>query len=102
MRFRARWLERGVVSVVGIDARREPAAVRPGGEIRADERRDPRLVGGEVGGGDALAPLAGSAAPEEGARVLPVLLRRSRRDVGAALAHPGQTRLQRQLTCAFR
>jgi hypothetical protein len=35
--IRALGLERDVVSAVGIDARREPAAVRPGGEIRADE-----------------------------------------------------------------
>jgi len=31
--------ERGVGSAVGIDARREPAPVRPGGEVRADQRR---------------------------------------------------------------
>src|SRR5687768_8833000 len=41
-------LKRAVASAFGIDTRREPTAVHPGGEIRADERRDPRLVGGEV------------------------------------------------------
>ena len=57
------------MSAFGIDARSEPTAVHPGGEIRADERRDPRRdprrVRGEVGGGEARPPLAGSAAPEE-------------------------------------
>src|SRR5215203_4758017 len=89
-----------VGSAVGIDARREPAAMSPGGEIRGDERRDPRLVGGQVGGGDALAPLAGCAAAEEGARVLPEPERGARPVNGAALAHPGQARLCRQLTRA--
>src|SRR5215212_3783512 len=93
---RAHGLSHEIVSACGIDARGEPAAVCPGGEIRADELRDPRLVGGEVGGGETLAPLAGSAATEEGAHVLPVLLRRVWRDVGTALAHPGQTRLRRE------
>src|SRR5215213_6591477 len=88
--IRALGLEREVVSAVEVDARREPTAVYPGGEIRADERRDPRLVLSEVRGGDALAPLAGSAATEEGAHVLPGPLRGSRRDIGSALAHPLQ------------
>src|SRR5215216_6300266 len=92
--IRALGLERAVVSAVQFDAGREPATVYPGGELRADERRDPRLVRGEVGGGDALAPLAGSAAAEEGVRVLPTPLRPARRDVGTALAHPGQAHLQ--------
>src|SRR5215207_8213199 len=90
------------MSAFGIDARREPTAVLPSGEIRADESRDPRLVRGEVGGGEARAPLAGSAAAEEGAHVLPGPLRRVRRDIGGALAHPGQARLRRELTRAFR
>ena len=46
------------MSAVGIDARREPAAVRPGGQIRADERRDSCLVGSQVGSGKVGAPLA--------------------------------------------
>src|SRR5215204_1416659 len=95
-------LEREVVSALGINARREPAAMRPGGEIWAHELRDPRLVGGEVGGGDALAPLAGSAAAEEGAHILPDPLRGVRCDVSTALAHPGQARLGRECACALR
>src|SRR5215210_1355230 len=93
MRVRALGLERAVGSVLGINARRQPAAVHPDGKIRPDKRRDPRLVGGVVGGGDALAPLASSAAAEEGARVLPDPPRRARRNVAAPLAHPGQARL---------
>ena len=79
------------MSAFGIDARREPAAVRPGGEIRADERRDPRLVRGEVGGGEARAPLAGSAAAEEGAHVLPEspATRSARRRHRARASGPG-------------
>src|SRR5215208_7099309 len=95
-------LIRALVSAVQFDAGREPATVYPGGEIRADERRDPRLVRGEVGAGDALAPLAGSAAAEEGAHVLPDPLRCVRCDVSTALAHPGQARLGRECACAVR
>src|SRR5215218_5249581 len=98
---RAHGLSHEIVSACGIDARGEPAAVCPGGEIRADELRDPRLVRGEVGGGETLAPLAGAAATEEGTHVLPVLLRGSRCDVAGALAHPFQARLRRQRTRAF-
>src|SRR5215212_11608951 len=90
---RAHGLSHEIVSACGIDARGEPAAVCPGGEIRADELRDPRLVGGEVGGGETLAPLAGSAAAEEGTRVLPAPPSPRRcewRVVGRSLAHLGQ------------
>ena len=45
--------------------------MRPGGEIRADERRDSGLVPGEVGGREAITPLPASAGAKEGARVLP-------------------------------
>jgi hypothetical protein len=55
--------------------------VHPGGQIRGNERRNPRLVHREVGGGEALAPLAGAASAEEGARVLPDPLRPARSDL---------------------
>src|SRR5215216_7359350 len=90
------------MSVFGIDAGRQPAAVGPGGEIQADELCDARLVRGEVSGGDALVPLAASAGAEEGARVLPDPLRCDRRDVGSPLAHPSQARLCRELTRTVR
>ena len=49
--IRALRREREVVSALGINARGEPAAVRPGGEIRTCELRDSHLVRGEVGSG---------------------------------------------------
>ena len=72
--------------------------MRPGGEIRPNEVRDAHLVRGEVGGGEALAPLTGAAAAEEGVHVLPGPPPRVRRIVGRPLPHPGQTRLHRELT----
>src|SRR5687768_1195058 len=86
----------------GIDARRASAAVRPGGEVPGRQLRDPRLVGGEVGGGEAPAPLAGATTTEKGAHILPQSLRRVWRNLGRALAHPSQACLRRQLPRAIR
>jgi hypothetical protein len=94
--------QREVESAFGIDTRREPAAVAPSREIRAHELRDPRLVRGEVGGGQAFMPLAGSAATEEGAHVFPGPPPRIRRVDGTPLAHSGQARFGRERTGTFR
>ena len=76
--------------------------MRPGGKVPGRQLCYPRLVGGEVGSGEATSPFAGATTTEKGARVLPHALRRGWCDLGRAFAHPRQACLRRQFPRAIR